>query len=52
MGRPVSDVTARLRPGLAAEKEIVVGEGTHERIVVDLARFDGRVRRKLPDSPR
>ena len=28
----------------------LIGEGTHERIVVDVERFDRRVRRKLPEA--
>jgi predicted thioesterase len=34
----------------ARDEREPIGEGTHERIVVNLARFDERVRRKLPDS--
>jgi predicted thioesterase len=36
----------------ASDEREAIGEGTHERIVVNVARFDERVRRKLPDSSR
>jgi len=38
---------------LAAEDEREpIGDGTHERIVIDVARFDQRVQRKLTDPDR
>lgn len=32
----------------AHDEQELIGEGTHERVVVDMERFDSRVRRKLP----
>ena len=32
------------------EREAII-EGLHERVVVNVARFDARVQRKLPDAP-
>ncbi len=34
----------------AHDEAELIGEGTHERIVVDVERFDRRVRRKLPEA--
>ncbi len=34
----------------AHDEAELIGEGTHERIVVDVSRFDRRVRSKLPGS--
>lgn len=34
----------------AHDEAELIGEGTHERIVVDVERFDRRVRRKLPGA--
>lgn len=41
--------TVYLRVRAEDEKELI-GEGTHERVVVNLARFDERVRRKASGS--
>ena len=32
----------------ARDERELIGEGTHERVVVNVARFDARVQRKLP----
>ena len=32
----------------ARDEREVIGDGTHERVVVNVARFDARVQRKLP----
>ena len=34
----------------ARDDRELIGDGTHERVVVDVARFDGRVRKKLAPS--
>ncbi len=34
----------------AHDEAELIGEGSHERIVVDVERFDRRVRRKLPEA--
>ena len=39
--------TIALRVEARDEKELI-GDGTHERVVVNVAKFDERVRRKLP----
>jgi predicted thioesterase len=37
---------------VAARDEVEpIGEGMHERVVVNVARFDQRVQRKLPGGP-
>lgn len=33
---------------LARDEREPIGEGTHERVVVNVARFDARIQRKLP----
>ncbi len=35
----------------ARDEREPIGDGTHERVVVNVARFDQRVQRKLPDKP-
>jgi fluoroacetyl-CoA thioesterase len=35
----------------AHDQREAIGEGLHERVVVNVARFDARVQRKLPDAP-
>ena len=42
--------TIRFRVEARDERELV-GDGTHERVVVNVARFDERVQRKLGDRP-
>jgi predicted thioesterase len=39
--------TVRFRVEARDEKELI-GDGTHERVVVNVAKFDQRVQRKLP----
>ena len=34
----------------ARDERELIGEGTHERVVVNVARFDARVQRKLPGA--
>ena len=34
----------------ARDEREVIGDGTHERVVVNVARFDARVQRKLPGA--
>ena len=35
----------------ARDDREVIGDGTHERVVVNVARFDDRVRRKVRGGP-
>lgn len=35
---------------VAEDERELIGEGTHERIIVNVARFDERVKRKLPGA--
>jgi len=35
----------------ARDEREPIGDGVHERVVVNVARFDLRVQRKLPDAP-
>jgi predicted thioesterase len=35
----------------ARDEREPIGEGVHERVVVNVMRFDARVQRKLPDVP-
>jgi predicted thioesterase len=35
----------------AHDQREAIGEGLHERVVVNVVRFDARVQRKLPDAP-
>ena len=41
--------TVRFRVEARDEKELI-GDGTHERVVVNVAKFDQRVQRKLPKA--
>lgn len=42
--------TIRFRVEVRDERELI-GDGTHERVVVNVAKFDERVQRKLGDRP-
>jgi fluoroacetyl-CoA thioesterase len=35
----------------ASDERELIGEGVHERVVVNVVRFDARVQRKLPNAP-
>jgi len=43
--------TVRFRVEARDEKELI-GDGTHERVIVNVAKFDERVRHKLGPDPR
>lgn len=45
----VEDRTVVFRVEARDEKELI-GDGTHERVIVNVAKFDQRLRRKLPSS--